>query len=708
MAAFSNRSYILSGADEPEKVQGVATTASLFSLLGINPKYGNVFLPEDEGPGRNQVVILSHGLWQHRFGSATGILGSDITINNMSHTIVGIMPPEFEFPLQLEKAELWVPLLLNPDRRSYNYRVIARLKPNVRLEHAQADMSVIAQRLERQYPDSNTGRGVNVVSLQEHIVGKIRLSLLVLFGAVCLVLLIACANVANLLIARSTVRQKEVAIRAAVGASKFRLLCQMLTESLLLGLLGSGLGLILAYWGVKLLVAIGPESVLRVREISIDWRVLGFTLLVALATGVIFGLAPALQATKANLNEWLKEGGGRTTMCPVRGRMRNLLVVFEVAMALMLLIGAGLMIKSFSRLHQVKSGFNPQNLLTAEVNLPRSKYRDGYQIIAVYQQVLNRIAGLPGVQSASAIHALPLSGNNNSILAVIEGRPLPRGESTSADYRAISPDYFRTMGIPMLDGRAFTDKDAAGSPAVVIVSETMAKKFFPNEDPIGKRLTIGDGIAAPREVVGVVGDVRHFGLDRESTAEMYVPLLQRPWMNITLALRCTTDPAGLSAAIRNQVRQVDKDQTVSNIRTMEQVLSNSVSQRRFNMLLLSIFATVAITLSVVGIYGVMSFSVTQRTHEIGVRMALGAQASDVLRMVIWRGTILALIGVALGLAAALSLTRVMKNLLFDVSVTDPATFTLIAILLVAVALIASYIPARRATKVDPLQALRHE
>jgi putative ABC transport system permease protein len=712
MAAFSNRTYILSGEDETEKVQGLAATASIFPLLGINPNYGNVFLPEDEDPSRNRVVILSHGLWQRRFGSDKGILGSAITINNLKYTVVGIMPPEFEFPLQSEKAELWVPLFLNlgrDNRGAHNYRVIARLKPEVTLEQARANMNVIARRLEQQYPDSNTGMGVNVVSLQEQIAGKIRMSLLVLFGAVCLVLLIACANVANLLLARSTIRQKEIAIRTAVGARRPRLIRQMLTESLLLSLLGSGFGLALAYWSVKFLVAIGPDSIHRVREISIDWRVLGFALLVALMTGMIFGLAPALQATKANLNQWLKEGSGRATMNPVRSRMHNLLVIFEVAMALLLLIGAGLMIKSFSRLQQVKPGFNPENVMTADLTLPRRRYRDGYEVIALIQQILNRIAGLPGVQSASATHALPLSGDNNTFAVFIEGRTLPRGEYTSADYRSISPDYFRTMGIPILRGRQFTDRDVVGTHGVVIVSETMAKRFFPNEDPMGKRFSIADGRGLEMlEIVGVAGDVRHFGLDHELTAEMYVPILQRLWPNITLVIRGASDPLGLSAAIRNEVRQVDKDQTFTNIRTMDQILSHSVSQRRFNMLLLSIFAAVAITMSIVGIYGVMSFSVTQRTHEIGVRIALGAQAGNVLRMVMWRGMSLALIGVALGLAAALALSRVMKNLLFEVSPTDSSTFALITLLLVAVALIASYIPARRATMVDPLFALRCE
>ncbi|MBO0719633.1 MAG: ABC transporter permease [Blastocatellia bacterium] len=449
MAAFSPRTYILSGEDETERVQGVAATASLFPLLGINPDYGSTFLPEDEDPGRNRIVILSHGLWQRRFGSDKAILGSAITIDNLKYTVIGIMPPEFEFPLQLEKAELWVPLFLNlghDNRGAHNWRVIARLKPGVTLEQAQADMNIIARRLEQQYPDSNTGMGVNVLSLRDQIAGKIRMSLLVLFGAVCLVLLIACANVANLLLARSAVRQKEIAIRAAVGASRPRLIRQMLTESILLGLLGSGLGLALAYWSVKFLVAIGPDSVFRVREIGIDWRVLGFTLLVALVTGVIFGLAPALQATKANLNEWLKEGSGRATMNPDRSRVHNLLVVFEVAMALLLLIGAGLMIKSFSRLQQVKPGFNPENVLTADLTLPRRGYRDGYEVMALIQKVLNRIAGLPGVQSASATHALPLSGANNSFAFFIEGRTFSRGEYTSADYRSITPEYFHTMG----------------------------------------------------------------------------------------------------------------------------------------------------------------------------------------------------------------------------------------------------------------------
>lgn len=711
MAAYSNRSYILSGTDESEKVLGVAATASLFPLLGINPNYGSVFLPQDENPGRNQVVILSYGLWRRRFGSDTGVLGSAITINNVKHTVVGIMPPDFEFPVQPEKAELWVPLFLDlgqADRRSHNYHVVARMKPNVTLEQARADMNIIARRLEQQYPDSNTGWGVNIITLQDHIVGKIRLSLLVMFGAVCLVLLIACANIANLLLARSTVRQKEVAIRAVLGASRPRLIRQMLTESLLLSLFGSGLGLAFAYWGVKLLVAVGPENILRVRVISIDWRVLGFTLLVALVTGVIFGLAPALQATKANLNEWLKEGSGRATANPIRSRMRNLLVVFEVAMALMLLIGSGLMIKSFIRLQRVEPGFNPENILTAEISLPGSKYRELHEIATFYQQTLNRIAGLPGVQSASVTQALPLSGNNNNLTVVIKGSSFPNGQYPSADYRSVGPDYFRTMGIQTLSGREFSDKDVADTPLVAIVSETMAKRFFPGENPIGKRLFMGDGIQVWREIIGVVRDVKHFGLDRESTAEMYVPYLQRPWPNMTLTLRCANDPMSLSAAVRNQIRQVDKEQAASNIRTMEQVLSNSVSQRRFNLLMLSAFAAVAIALAVIGIYGVISFSVMQRTHEIGVRMALGARQIDILKLVLGEGLTLAVIGMVIGIIGGVAFSRIMSTLLYGVSPTDLSVFVSVSLALVGIALAACYFPAQRAISIEPIVAIRSE
>jgi predicted permease len=719
MAALIDQSFNLTDVGEPERIEGQRVSASLFPLLGVEPVLGRAFLPEEDRPEGNRVVILSHGLWRRRFGLDENIIGKTLNLNAELFTVVGVMPPAFQFPDP--EDELWVPVAFSPDeasnRGSHYLRVVARLKPDVTLGQAQAEMDTIAARLEQQYPQSNTSVGAVVVSLQEELVGDIRPALLVLLGAVGFVLLIACANVANLLLARAAARQKETAIRTALGAGRLRLMRQFLTESILLAGLGGAVGLMLAVWGIDLIVRFIPGNIWQAKSVSFNMSVLGFTLLVSLVTGVVFGLAPALQASRTNLNESLKEGG-RDSATGARGsRVRKLLVVSEIALALVLLIGAGLMINSFTRLRNVDAGFQPDNLLTMRIILTPSKYPDQTRRAAFFTELLSRVKALPGVQDAGAISWLPLTFKGGSNGFTIEGRPEPpRDQLPISIVRVISPDYFRTMSIPLLKGRAFTEQDTQDSPGVVIINEAMAKHFWPGEEAIEKRIKMGgfNSEAPWLSVVGIAKNVRQYELNTESKPEMYFPYIQA---NVSgsaafgmrdLVVRTSTDPLGLAAAARSEVWAVDKDQPVSNIRTMEQIMSTSVSRQRFNMLLLGIFAAVALILAAVGIYGVMSYSVAQRTHELGIRMALGAQSRDVLGLVIGQGMKLTLIGIATGLAAAFALTRLMSSLLYGVSATDPLTFAAISVILTGVALAASFVPARRAIKVDPIVALRYE
>jgi putative ABC transport system permease protein len=718
MAAIADNTFNLTGAGEPEKIEGQRVSASFFPLLGAEPLLGRFFLPEEDQPAAARVVIISYGLWQRRFASDPDIAGKPLTLNDQSYTVVGVTQKDFRSPdpyqVAQEENALYVPIAFDSNEasnRGGHYLIVyARAKPGVSVNQAQAEMDTIAARLQQQYPETNMSIGATVVSLREQLVGDIRPALLILLGAVGFVLLIACANVANLLLARAVARQKEIAIRAALGATRRRLVGQMLTESLLLSALGGAAGLLLAWFGLRLLSALLPPNLSQASGVAIDATALGFTFLISLLTGAFFGLAPALQSSKPDLNETLKEGG-KGSSSGGRSRLRNLLVVSEVALALVLLIGAGLLINSFLRLRNVDPGFNPNNLLTMKVVLPRSKYADDAKRIAFYDELLQRVESLPGVESAGLITNLPLIFHGNNAGVTIEGRPEPPpDEIPIAIVRAISPSYFRAMGIPLRSGREFNRQDAPDAPGAIIVSETAARVFWPGEDPIGKRLKMGSFNSDDPwlSVVGVAKDVRQFELDIEPKPQVYFPYTQSGYFAPDLMARVAGNPLSLAAAVRSEVWAIDKDQPVSNISTMDLIMAESLARERFNVVLLAIFGAVAMALAAIGIYGVMSYAVTQRTREIGIRMALGASSGEVLKLVVGQGAKLVSAGVAIGIVSAFALTRLMESLLFSVSATDPATFAIISAALAAVALIASYIPARRATKVDPMVALRYE
>ena len=709
LAAVQGSSYnLVTSDDEPERLDGARVSAGLFEMLGVKPVQGRTFLEEEDQPGHQNVVVLSSNLWKRRFGSDPNIIGQSITMSAASYTIIGIMPPSFQF---LDRdIDLWTPIAFTAAQAqqhgSHYISVIGRLKPGVTTEQARTEMSGIAARLAEQYPSSNAGWSTIVVPMQQFEVRDIKPALLVLLGAVALVLLIACANVANLLLARSTARQKEIAIRTALGASRSRVVRQLLTESVVLAVVGGAAGLLLAAWGTRSLLALAPEDLPRVKDVALDGRVLGFTLLVTLITGIVFGLVPALQASRPNLNETLKEGGRGTT--GGHHRIRSSLVITEVAVALVLLVGAGLLIRSFIRLQQVNPGFNTKNAMSANVALPGRKYPNSDQYLSFFTQLIEKIAALPGVVAVGATQSLPIQGDY-LVGFNIQGRPPdPPGEDKSTNYYAVTPDYFKAMGIPLLRGRLFTEQDSKNAPRVAVINEAMARTYFSDEDPIGKGINLSQGREGFREIVGIVGDVKQYGLAQPTTLQTYEPYLQMPFSAVTLVVRTEGNPAALSGPIRSEVLALDKEQPVSRIRTLDQIISGSVQQQRFTMLLLGVFAGVALILAAVGLYGVMSYAVTQRTHEIGIRMALGANTGNVLRLVVGHGMLLALIGVAIGLAGAFAFTRVMSKLLFAVSTTDTVTFAGISLMLTGVALIACLVPARRATKVDPMVALRHE
>ena len=700
----------LTGNGEPERLKGALVTANYLDVFGVQPALGRIFVAEEGQEGGERVVVLSHALWQRRFGADPAIINRTITLDKRQLTVIGVMPPGFQYP---PGVELWQPFSFpaSPQnafrsRELHFLRPVARLKPGVTRAQAQAEVETIARRLQALYPKTNANQSLFLMPLQERIVGNIRLTLLVLLGAVGCVLLIACANVANLLLARAASRQKEIAVRSALGASRGRVMRQLLTESLTLAVLGGVGGVLLARWGVKLLVALSAANLPRTDEIGINASVLGFTLAVALLTGLLFGLVPAWQSARLDLTEALKEGGKGTGSSAQRHRTLSLLVVGEVALALVLLVGAGLLVNSFVRLQQVSPGFDEQHLLTVRIDLP-NPYAQPEKKALFYEQLQQRVAALPGVEAVGLVTELPLARQSADFSFKIEGRPaLPAGQGPHADIRNVNHDYFRAMRIPLRKGRHFTEAEVRDNAKVVLISEVLAQRFFPGEDPLGQRLSLGSLSQGAYEIIGIVGDVRHRGLDGGLVQTIYFPSLRLGYSN--LVIRTATDPVSLAAAVRKEVMAIDPNQPVANIKTMEQWVSESVAQPRFRTLLLSVFAAVALLLSVVGIYGVMSYVVTQRTHEVGIRMALGAQSRDVVRLVVGQGMKLALVGVMIGLVAAFALTRLMSSLLYGVSATDPATFAVVALLLTGVALVACYLPARRATKVDPMVALRCE
>ena len=710
MAIYSPSGFALTGVAEPEHLKGAVVSADFFPLLKIKPALGRTFLPEEDQPGAAASVVLSHDLWQQRFGSNPNIVGQNITLNDKSFTVIGVMPANFEF-VPLKDAELWAPIGVVGgkdviENRGYrvNNQVIARLKDGVSTEQAQSEMVSIARRLEEQYPGTNAGVSAAVVGLHEQIVGNVRGVLLIIFASVTAVLLIACVNIANLLLARSAFRKTEMGIRVALGASRARIVRQLLTESVLLSVIGGMLGLAVAFVGIKLWIAIAPENIPRVSETTLDLRVLAFTFGISTLTGILFGLAPALQASKPDLNNTLKASSRGST--GNRSRVRSLLVVSEVALALTLLVVAGLLIRSFVRLQQVEPGFNSKNVLTMQLSLPQTRYPDEKRQVAFFQQLLQRVEALPNVEAAGVVNSLPLSGQGAGITFQISGAPpAAPGEQLESQYRVVSPDYFNAMSIPVLRGRVFNDRDNLDAPGAVILNQAMAKRYFPNENPLGKRIGFGGG-PFWCEVIGVVGDVRHYKLAADPQPEIYLSNFQDPWRYMTLVIR-TKNSNNIIGDVRKEVLAVDKDQPVYNIRPMEEVMAESVAQPRFNLWLLSIFAGVALLLAIVGIYGVMSYLVVQRSQEIGVRLALGADRTQILKLVVGQGMVLTLLGVVVGLVAAFFLTRMMSSLLFGVTATDPITFIAVAVLMLAVAVVANLIPAIKATKVNPLIALRN-
>jgi putative ABC transport system permease protein len=706
----------LAGGGKPECVWSARVSTNLFGLLGVKPTLGRGFVSDEGQPGKGQVAILSHGLWERRYGGDHGILGKAVALNTNPCVVVGVMPPGFAFPSAT--TDVWVPFVPTPDElRSHGLQeayAIARLKRAVRLEQAQAEMVAIGVRLANAYPKTNEGRGFRLVPLQEEIVGDVRPALLVLFGAVGLVLLIACANVANLSLARGAGRQKEIAIREALGAGRPRVIRQLLTESLLVALIGGGVGLLIAPAGIVLLRTIGPAGFPRLDAVGIDRWVLWFTFGVSVVSAILFGLVPAFQVSRPDLRGSLKDGAltsrvGFTIFG--RHRTRSILVISQVALALVLLAGSGLMIRSFWRLVTVDPGFDPHNVLTVSLSLPSAKYRTTQARNAFFEDVLERVAALPGVTAVGAVNMSPISGGAVTYSFEIEGRPSARaGESPEAELEIISPGYFRAMGVKLLRGRYFTNYDGRGAPKVTIISQTLARRYWPNEDPVGRRIHGGWGGGGPdTEIVGVVSDTRDIALAAAPLPQLYLPYLQfENYGYMTLAVRTSSNLLELARPIEAQVWAVDKDQPVADVMTLEGVLSKSVAEPRFRTLLLGIFAGLALSLALVGIYGVMSYTVAQRTHEIGIRMALGAERGHVLKLVVCQGLALTFMGLGPRLVAAFALARFLVSFLYDVRATDPATFVAVSLALAAAGLVASYVPARRATKVDPMVALRYE
>ncbi|HZS07528.1 MAG TPA: ABC transporter permease [Blastocatellia bacterium] len=714
MAAYRLMPVTLTGTGEPEQLDGLIVTANYFSLLGVPAERGRVFQPEDGRPGAPLVAVISHDFWQKRFGGDPNLIGRALVIGGEPVTVVGVMPPGF----QDNSRQIWLnPRQVVPDwirnsqvdsrtiRHTGYLRVLARLKPDVTPEHAQADLDTIAARLEQQYPRP-IGHGARLVSMHEQVVGNVRPALLILLGAVGLVLAVACANVTSLMLARATARSKEIAIRTAIGAGRWRIVRQLLLESILLAAAGGAVGFLLAVWGVELLVALSPPEIPRLGEIGLDYQVLAFTLLVSVLTGLASGLAPALAASKSDLNMALKEGARNATAGA--GRLRQSLVVTEVALALVVLIGAGLLLNSFTRLLAVRPGFNPQQLLTMWIGLTDERYSRSADKKRLVSELNARLEAIPGVQGVGICDDLPIAGTDSMTRLSAEGRATSSPEELlSVGLHVINPRYFDALGARLIKGRSFTERDAAGAPSVFIINETLARRYWPNEDPLGKRIRYNPDDPWG-EVVGVVEDVRHDGLHLAAGPHLYEPYQQNAWPFLAIAVRSPLDQGALLAAVRREVQALDPNLPVSGVRTMEEVMAQSLATRRLVLTLFSLFAVVALVLAAVGLYGVLAWSVTERTRELGIRIALGANRRDVLRLIVGQGMKLVLLGIVIGLVVALALNRLIEKLLFGVSATDPLTFAAIASLLTAVALAACYLPARRATKVDPMVALRYE
>ena len=708
LSLYTSGGTNMTGGEEPERVSAGWVDADFFRALGAAPARGRALLPEDDRPGAPLVAVISHGLWVRRFGADAGAVGRRVELGGRGVEVVGVMPAGFDFP---EKAEVWVPLQMEAGKESRDnrsYDVVGRLREGVTLGAARAELAAVSARLADAHPVTNAGWGVELDSLKDEMVGQLKTTLYLLLAAVGLVLLIACANVANLLLARAAGRRREVALRVALGAGRLRIARQILTESLLLALVGGALGACLSVWLTDLLVALAPENTPRLGEVSADARVLLFAVGAALLTGLAFGLAPALQASRYDLNESLREGGRGSAR---RGRLRSALVVAEVALSLLLLAGAGLLVKSFARLQQVDPGFDPANVLTMRVSLPGARYREPARKGEFYAALEARLNSLPGVEAAGATLSLPLGGSNYSVgrSFIREGRPATPEASENAAYSVVTPGYFRALRIPLRAGRLFDERDDAAAPKVVVINDVLARKVFPGEDPVGKHLTVWRDEKFPRQIVGVVGEAKPQRLDADPAAQMYVPHRQDAgWGGLSLVVRAEGDAAALTQAVRAEVRALDGQLPVYDVKTMGRVLADATAYRRVTVFLMAGFAAAALLLSGVGLYGVLSYAVAQRTHEIGIRMALGARRGDVLRLVVRQGMALTLAGLALGLAAALAVTRLMAGLLYGVSAADPAVYALVSLLLAAVALVACLVPARRATKVDPMVALRYE
>jgi predicted permease len=705
LAALNGTAFNLTGNGEPMRVPAERVTPNYLATFRARPLLGRDFTEEDTAPGNN-VVLLTHGFWTRQFGARREIVGGTLPLNGQVYTVIGVLPENFR---PGNRAELYVPRAYNADsqnRGGKNLRVVGRLKDGVTVEQARKELTLIAANLARQYPDLNTGWSVKITPLLESAVGSASRTLFTLLGAVGFLLLIACANVANLLLARATVRSREIAVRTAVGASRGRIVRQLLTESLVLAACGGALGVAVAYWGVDALLAFAPTDLPRIEEIALDGRALGFTCGLALLTGIAFGLVPAFQASRVDLNQAFKDGGRGGSDGTRRQRLRSALVVAEVATALILLVGAGLLFRSFGRLRNVDPGFSPGHAITAAISLPNSKYGGGPQQAAFVGQAIEQLAAIPGVEAAGAAHVLPFSDNDFNLAFRIDGRPEPPPDTIQgALYYAVTPDYFKAMGIPLRRGRLFTDADVAGRARALLINEALAKRYFPNEDPIGQRITI---TGASAEIVGIMADVQHYSLDRAPQPQVYEPFAQQPFNFITFVVRPAGPMPALPDALRAAVYAVDRDQPVASVRPLTALLSASIARQRFATILFTAFSGVALLLAAIGIYGVMAYTVTQRTNEIGIRMALGAQQADVLRLVFTQGGRLIALGLVCGLGGALLLTRYISSLLFGVSPTDPLTFAAIGALLAAVAAVACLIPARRATKVDPVVALRAE